>query len=71
MRLEEAKDVAGNVIPPEETGLTLSRKIFVVTNILEIFVIAKEERHQQLQHCNAVTEFKQVENKASNHVFRK
>ena len=33
-------------------------------------MIAKEEMHQQLQHCNGVTEFKQVEIKASN-VFGK
>jgi len=39
------------------------------THILEIFVIAQEEMHQQLQHCNGITEYKEVENQAPNHVF--
>jgi len=59
------KRVVGNAILPVEISLTLSHKTFVVStySILETFVIAKEEMHQQLQHCIAVTEFNQVENK--------
>ena len=59
------KRVVGNVILPAEISLTLSYKTFAVCtySILEIFVIAKEEMHQQLHHCIGVAEFNQVESK--------
>ena len=65
----EAKCVAGKIKPPEETGFHMKHCLF--TPILEIFVKAREEMHQHLQHCCGVMEFMQVENWSSKHVFGK
>jgi len=53
------------VKPPEENGLTLSHWTFTVFTCLKYsWKLEKKcvKSYKLVQHCNGVTEFKQVEN---------
>jgi len=65
--------VGGKIKPLKDIHLMLPHKTIAVFTYLEIFMIARGNSStvKLVQHCNVVTEFKQVENKASNHVFGK